>query len=258
MLEGKKGIIFGVANDHSIAWGIAKTLSNYGAELAITYQNDILLKRIKPLASSINCNFLIPCDVSDKTNIPNCFDLISKKWGKVDFVVHAIAHSDKKELSGRYINTSKENFLKTLDISCFSLTAIAKESKKLMDNGGSIISLSFYGSKKVMPNYNVMGVAKAALEISIKYLSVDLGKKNIRINGISASPMRTLSGAVIGNAREIFNYTKKHSPLNRNTSLEEIGNSALYLLSDLSTGVTGEIMYVDCGYKILGMPNPIN
>ena len=254
MLKNKKGIVFGIANDHSIAWGIANSLHKQGAEIAITYQNNTLLKRIIPLAKNINSELLIPCDVTKENDITKCFEKISNKWDSIDFIVHALAYSNKNELNGKYLNTTLDNFLNSLIISCYSLTSIAREGSKIIKNGGSIITLSFYGSKKVIPNYNVMGVSKAALEASVKYLSVDLGSKNIRINAISSGPMRTLSGAAIGNAREVFNYTKKNSPLKRNVDLEEIGNTAVYLASDLSSAVTGEILYVDCGYNILGMP----
>ncbi len=254
MLHNKKGIVFGIANDHSIAWGIAKNLSDQGAELAITYQNEIFYKRIEPLAKKINTELLLPCDITKIEEVDECFEKISKTWGKIDFIIHAIAYSNKDELAGRYIDTSLENFNKTLNISCFSLTQVAKKSLALMNEGGSIVTLSFYGGEKVIPNYNVMGVAKAALETSVKYLSIDLGKKKIRINAISAGPMRTLSGAAIKNSREIFNFIKENSPLNRNVDLNEIGNSAVYLVSDLSSAVTGEVLYVDCGYNIVGIP----
>ena len=256
MLKEKKGIILGIANDHSIAWGIAKSLSDQGAKIAMTYQNDVFLKRVKPLAKNIGVeeDMLIPCDVTKQDDIKNCFDKVEKNWDSIDFVIHAIAYSNKNELSGRYIDTTADNFLNTLNISCYSLTAIARESSKLMKNGGSILTLSFYGSKKVMPNYNVMGVAKAALETSIKYLSVDMGVSNIRVNAISAGPMRTLSGAAITNAREVFKFAQYNSPLKRNVTLNELGNTAIYLVSDLSSAVTGEVLYVDCGYNIMGMP----
>ena len=256
MLREKKGVILGIANDHSIAWGIAKSLSDQGAKIAITYQNEVFLKRVKPLAKSIGVEegMLIPCDVTKQDDIKYCFKKIEKNWDSIDFVIHAIAYSNKNELSGRYIDTTADNFLNTLNISCYSLTAIAREASKLMKNGGSILTLSFYGSKKVMPNYNVMGVAKAALETSIKYLSVDMGVTNIRVNAISAGPMRTLSGAAITNAREVFKFAQNNSPLKRNVTLNELGNTAIYLVSDLSSAVTGEVLYVDCGYNIMGMP----
>jgi len=255
MIKNKKGIIFGIANDHSIAWGIGKKLSEHGAEIGITYQNDTLLKRIKPLAKKINSDLLIKCDFSEENSIKNCFKEIEKKFNKIDFVIHAAAFSDKNELNGKYLNTSKNNFINTLNISCYSFTEISKYASEIMNDGGSLITLSFYGSNKVMPNYNVMGVAKAALETSVRYLSVDLGSKNIRVNAISSGPMRTLAGAAIANAREVYNYTQSNSALNRNVTMEEIGNSALYFVSDLSQSVTGEIHYVDCGFNIIGMPN---
>ena len=254
MLKNKKGIIFGIANDHSIAWGIAKKLSENGAELAITYQNETLLKRVKPLAEKVNSNLLIECDFSKTDSIKSCFEKIKTKFKNIDFVIHAAAFSDKNELNGKYINTSKNNFINTLNISCFSFTEISKHASKLMNDGGSLVTLSFYGSNKVIPNYNIMGVAKAALETSVKYLSVDLGSKNIRVNAISAGPMRTIAGAAVANARNVYNYTQKNSALQRNVTLEEIGNTALYFTSDLSNAVTGEIHYVDCGFNIVGIP----
>jgi len=255
MLKGKKGIIFGIANDHSIAWGIGKKLSEHGAQLAITYQNENLLKRVKPLANELASEILLQCDFSIESDIIKCFEAISKKWDSLDFIIHSVAYSDKEELNGRYIDTSKENFQNTLNISCYSFTKIAYLSSSLMKNGGSLITLTFNGSNKVMPCYNVMGIAKAALETSVKYLSTDLGEKNIRVNAISAGPMRTLSGAVIGKSREVFNYAKNNSPLKRNAELEEIGNAALYLVSEMSKSVTGEVLYVDCGLNIIGMTN---
>ena len=254
MLAGKKGIIFGIANDHSIAWGIAKKLRENGAVLGITYQNETLLKRVEPLAKEINSEFLIQCDFSNDKDIDECFKKISDKWNSIDFVVHAVAYSDKSELNGRYITTSKENFINTLNISCYSFTKIAHLFSSMMINGGSLITLTFYGSRKVVPTYNVMGIAKAALETSVKYLSVDLGNKKIRVNAISAGPMRTLSGAVIGKSREVYKFTQENSPLKRNVNLEEIGNTATYLVSDMSAAITGEIHYVDCGFNIIGMP----
>jgi enoyl-[acyl-carrier protein] reductase I len=256
MLTGKKGIIFGIANDHSIAWGIAKKLKENGAILGITYQNETLLKRVKPLANQLNSEFLIKCDFSNDTDLDKCFQKISDKWKSMDFIIHAVAYSDKMELNGRYIKTSRENFINTLNVSCYSFTKIACLFSSLMVNGGSLITLTFYGSSKVMPSYNVMGIAKAALETSVKYLSVDLGDKNIRVNAISAGPMRTLSGAVIEKSREVYKYTQENSPLKRNVHLEEIGNTAIYLASEMSGGVTGEIHYVDCGFNIVGMPKP--
>tara|TARA_B100000965_G_C19521202_1_gene726615 strand:- start:419 stop:1204 length:786 start_codon:yes stop_codon:yes gene_type:complete len=254
MLKNKKGIIFGIANDHSIAWGIAKKLYENNADLAITYQNESLLKRVKPLAEKVNSDLLIECDFSNEKSLENTIKTVKNKWGKIDFVIHAVAFSDKNELNGRYIDTSKNNFINSLNISCYSFTNLAKLSEPILNEGGSLLTLSFYGSKKVMPNYNVMGVAKAALETSVKYLSVDLGSKNIRVNAISAGPMRTLAGAAIANARQVYKFTQENSSLKRNVLLEEIGNSALYFVSNLSSAVTGEIHYVDCGYNIIGMP----
>ena len=254
MVKGKKGVIIGIANDHSIAWGIAKQLYLNGAELAITYQNNTLLKRVKPLADKVNSNIIVECDVNNERHLQKTLDIIKNKFGKIDFIIHAVAYSDKNELNGRYINTSKENFINSLSISCYSFTKIAKLFQPIMNDGGSLVTLSFHGANKVMPNYNVMGVAKAALETSVKYLSVDLGDQNIRVNAISAGPMRTLAGAAIANARDVFNYTSENASLKRNVNLEELGNSALYLVSDLSSAITGEIHYVDCGFNIVGMP----
>ena len=254
MINGKKGVIIGIANDHSIAWGIARQLHANGAELAITYQNETLLKRVKPLAEKVNSDIIIECDVNNEDHLLKTVDQIKKKFGTIDFIIHAVAYSDKNELNGRYIDTSKDNFINSLSISCYSFTKIAKLFQPIMNDGGSLVTLSFHGANKVMPNYNVMGVAKAALEASVKYLSVDLGDQNIRVNAISAGPMRTLAGAAIANARDVFNYTSKNSSLKRNVNLKELGNSALYLVSDLSSAITGEIHYVDCGFNIVGMP----
>ena len=254
MLKNKKGIVFGIANDHSIAWGIAKKLNENGAELAITYQNESLLKRVEPLAKKLNSDLLLECDFNKEGSLENTIRQITTKWDSVDFIVHAVAFSDKNELNGRYVETTKQNFINSLNISCYSFTKIAKLTQPFMKSGGSLITLSFYGSSKVMPNYNVMGVAKAALETSVKYLSVDLGSQNIRVNAISAGPMRTLAGAAIANARDVYKFTEVNSSLKRNVLLEELGNSALYLVSDLSSAVTGEIHYVDCGFNIVGMP----
>ena len=257
MLKNKKGLVFGIANNHSIAWGISKEIAKNNAEIAICYQNEILLKRVKPLSEQINSDILIECDFNNSDSINNTVNIIKKKWGTIDFIVHAVAFADKTELNGRYIDTSKENFINCLNISCFSLTSLAKSFEPIMNQGGSILTLSFYGSNKVIPNYNLMGVAKAALETSVKYLSVDLGQKNIRVNAISAGPMRTIAGAAINNAREVFKFTEKNSALNRNAQLDEIGKSALYLISDMSSAVTGEVHYVDCGYNIIGMPRDL-
>ena len=254
MIKGKKGIVIGIANDHSIAWGIAKQLHDNGAELAITYQNNTLLKRVKPLADKVNSNILVECDVNNEDHLQNTFTQIKKKFGTIDFIIHAVAYSDKNELNGRYVDTSKDNFINSLSISCYSFTRIAKIFQPIINPGGSLVTLSFHGASKVMPNYNVMGVAKAALETSVKYLSVDLGDQNVRVNAISAGPMRTLAGAAIANARDVFKYTSENSSLKRNVNLDELGNSALYLVSDLSSAITGEIHYVDCGFNIVGMP----
>ena len=256
LMKNKKGLIMGVANNHSLAWGIASALHEHGANLAFTYQGESFKKRVSPLAETVNSNLLFDCDVTNKEQIKNIFSILSKEWKGIDFIVHGIAYSDRNELTGRYIDTSKENFLKTLEVSCFSLTEISKIAEPFMNDDGSILTLSFGGATKVMPNYNVMGIAKAALEASVRYLAVDYGKKGIRVNAISAGPMRTLSGAGVGGAREIYNYAEKYSPLKGKLSLENVGSAGLYLLSDLSKGVTGEIHYVDLGYNIIGMPKP--
>ena len=255
MLKNKKGVVFGIANNHSIAWGISKELAKNGAKIAIGYQNDILLKRVKPLSEEINSDILIECDFNKSESINNAVTKIKKEWVNIDFIIHAVAFADKNELNGRYINTSKDNFINCLDISCYSLTSLARAFSPIINDGGSILTLSFYGSNKVIPNYNLMGVAKAALETSIKYLSIDLGEKNIRVNAISAGPMRTIAGAAINNARAVYNFTEKNSALKRNVHLDEIGKSALYFVSNLSSAVTGEVHYVDCGYNIIGMPS---
>ena len=257
LLKGKKGLIMGVANDRSIAWGIAKKLSEYGAELAFTYLGDALKKRVIPLAESLKSNFTLSCDVEKKEDIVKTFDDIKNKWGNLDFVVHAIAFSDRSELSGEYINTSRENFLKSMLISCFSLTEISKEAAKIMNKGSSILTLT-YESSKVIPNYNVMGVCKAALESSVKYLARDLGSKGIRVNAISAGPIKTLAASAIGDAKFLYKWNEDHSLLKRNVDINDVGSSALYLLSDLAAAVTGEIHYVDAGYTKVGMPNPKN
>jgi len=257
LLKGKKGLIMGVANERSIAWGIAKKLSEYGAELAFTYLGDSLKKRVIPLAESLKSNFTISCDVEKKEDVIRTFDEIKKKWGNLDFVVHAIAFSDRSELSGEYLNTTRENFLKSMLISCFSFTEIAREASKIMSKGSSMLTLT-YESSKVIPNYNVMGVCKAALETSVKYLARDLGSKGIRVNAISAGPIKTLAASAIGDAKFLYKWSEDHSLLKRNVDINDIGGSALYLLSDLSAAVTGEIHYVDAGYNKVGMPNPKN
>jgi enoyl-[acyl-carrier protein] reductase I len=257
LMKGKRGLVMGIANDHSIAWGIAKTLAEQGAELAFTYQGDALGKRVKPLAQSLGADTVLPCDVEDIASVDRVFAALREKWGGLDFVVHAIAFSDKNELKGRYADTTRENFSRTMLISCFSFTEIARRAAELMpDTGGAMITLTFGGSTRVMPNYNVMGVAKAALEASVRYLAADFGRRAIRINAISAGPVRTLAGSGIGDARAMFAFEQKHSLLGRGVTLDELGGSALYLLSDLSGGVTGEIHYVDSGYNVISMPRP--
>jgi enoyl-[acyl-carrier protein] reductase I len=258
LMKGKRGLIMGVANDHSIAWGIAKVLAAQGAEIAFTYQGEALGKRVKPLAEQIGVALVLPCDVEDIASVDAVFETLRAKWGRLDFLVHAIGFTDKNELRGRYADTTRENFSRTMVISCFSFTEIAKRAADMMTDGGSILTLTFGGSVRVMPNYNVMGVVKAALEASVRYLAADFGRTRIRVNAISAGPVRTLAGAVIGDSRTMFAFQQKHSPLGRGVTLDELGGSALYLLSDLSTGVTGEIHYVDSGYNIIAMPHPDN
>jgi enoyl-[acyl-carrier protein] reductase I len=256
LMKGKRGLIMGVANDHSIAWGIAKTLHEHGAELAFTYQGDALKKRVEPLAQSVGSKFLMPCDVEDISTVDAVFDAIRKNWGTMDFLVHAVAFSDKNELKGRYADSTRENFIRTMVISCYAFTEAAKRAAALMPNGGSMVTLTYNGGDRAMPNYNVMGVAKAGLEASVRYLAVDLGAQKIRVNAISAGPIRTLAGAGIGDARYMFAFQQKHSPLGRGITLEELGGAGLYLLSDLSGGVTGEIHFVDSGYNVIAMPQP--
>ena len=257
LVKGKKGLIMGVANERSIAWGIAKRLSENGAELAFTYLGDALKKRVAPLAESVNSKFLLDCNVENKDDIIKTFQEIKNKWGQLDFVVHAIAFSDRAELSGEYINTSRENFAKSMLVSCFSFTEIAKEASKIMKAGSSMLTLT-YESTKVVPNYNVMGVCKAALESSVKYIARDLGSKGIRVNAISAGPIKTLAASAIGDAKFLYKWSADHSLLKRNVDINDVGKSALYLLSDLAGGVTGEIHYVDAGYNKVGMPDPKN
>ncbi len=257
LMKGKRGLVMGIANDHSIAWGIAKTLAAHGAELAFTYQGDALGRRVKPLAESLKVDTVLPCDVENLASVDAVFDALRDKWGELDFLVHAIAFSDKNELKGRYADTTRDNFSRTMLISCFSFTELAKRAAEMMPaSGGAMITLTFGGSLRVMPNYNVMGVAKAALEASVRYLASDCGSRGIRVNAISAGPVRTLAGSGIGDARAMFGFQQKHSPLGRGVTLDELGGSALYLLSDLSGGVTGEIHYVDSGYNIISMPRP--
>jgi len=256
LMQDKRGLVMGVANDHSIAWGIARTLAAEGATLAFTYQGEALGKRVRPLAQSLGSTLIIPCDVEDVASVDAVFSEIGRSWGSLDFVVHAIAFSNKSELKGRYADTSRENFIQTMVISCFSFTEVARRAAALMPTGGALVTLTFGGSTRVMPNYNVMGVAKAALEASVRYLAADFGPKRIRVNAISAGPVRTLAGAGIADARLMFNFQQQHAPLRRSVALEEIGGAALYLLSDLSTGVTGDTHYVDGGYNIMAMPHP--
>lgn len=256
LMKGKKGVIMGVANDHSIAWGVAKSLAVAGAKLAFSYQSETLKKRVQPLANSINSDIVLPCDVEDSKQVQKFFSDVQDKLGKIDFLVHAIAFSDKEQLKGAYFNTTKDNFIRTMIISCYSFTEIVREAQKIMKDGGSIITLTFEGSNRVMPNYNVMGLAKAALESSVRYLSADFGDRNIRVNAISPGPMRTLAGGGIADARAMYNFHKRHSPLRRAVTLNEIGGTAIYLLSDLSTGVTGGVHYVDAGYNIISTPRP--
>lgn len=253
LMAGKRGLIMGVANERSIAWGIAKSLADHGAELAFTFQGEALQKRVEPLAASIGSSLVIPCDVSGENGIEEAFSNLKKHWDSIDFVVHAIGFSDKDELKGKYINTSRKNFLNSMDISCYSFTEVARHATPMMTKGGSLLTLSYYGAEKVMPHYNVMGLAKAALEASVRYLAVDLGGDNIRVNAISAGPIKTLAASGIGDFRYILKWNQYNAPLKRNTSLEDVGGSALYLLSDLSSGVTGEILHVDSGYHVVGM-----
>ncbi|AHC39090.1 enoyl-ACP reductase [Ehrlichia muris AS145] len=253
IMKGKKGLIIGIANDKSLAWGIAKTLAMHGADIAVTYLSDVFKKRIDPLVESIGVKLVLQCDVSKEDTVDSMFAQLSNEWESIDFLVHAVAFSDKNELKGRYIDTSLNNFLTSMHISCYSLTYLAKKAEKVMCNGGSILTLSYYGAQKVMPHYNVMGVCKAALEASVKYLAVDLGSQNIRVNAISAGPVRTLASSGIGDFHYILTWNKYNAPLRRNTTIEDVGGAALYLLSDLGKGTTGEILYVDSGYHAIGM-----
>jgi len=256
LMAGKKGLIMGVANNRSIAWGIADFLSRHGAQMAFTYQGEALGKRVKPLATSVGSSIVLPCDVEDEKSMDKVFSTLKKEWGGLDFLVHAIAYSDKEELKGPYVNTTRDNFTRSLAVSCYSFTALAQRAAPLMADGGSLVTLSFSGAERVVPNYNVMGVAKAALEASVKYLAADLGPQKIRVNAISAGPMRTLAGSAIAGAKHIYRWSEEHSPLNQSVALDDIGGAALYLLSDLSKSVTGEIHHVDSGYNIIGMPAP--
>lgn len=253
LMAGKRGLIMGVANDRSIAWGIAQVCAAHGAELAFTYQGEALQKRVLPLANSLNAPIIEPCDVSDEESLDKLFAVIREKWGHLDFVVHGIAYSDKTELDGHYVNTTRANFLKTMDISCYSFTAVAQRALPLMKDGGSLLTLSYIGAERVMPHYNVMGVAKAALEASVRYLSVDLGPQNVRVNAISAGPIKTLAASGIGDFRYILRWNEINAPMRRNVTQMEVGHTALYLLSDLGTGMSGEVLYVDAGYHNIGM-----
>jgi len=253
LMAGKRGLIMGVANDRSLAWGIASVCAAQGAELAFTYQGDALQKRVTPLAQSVGSKLILPCDVTDEASVDALFAAITKEWGEIDFLVHAIAYSDKNELDGLYADTTRENFLRTMDISCYSFTALARRAAPLMTKGGSLLTLSYLGAERVMPHYNVMGVAKAALEASVRYLAVDMGSKGIRVNAISAGPIKTLAASGIGDFRYILKWNEINAPMKRNVTTIEVGNSALYLLSDLGTGVTGEILHVDAGYHNVGM-----
>jgi enoyl-[acyl-carrier protein] reductase I len=254
LMAGKRGLIMGVANDHSIAWGIAKTLHEHGAELAFTYQGEAFGKRVRPLVETIGAKLVVQADVVDDQSLERAFGEIERKWGRLDFLVHAIAYSDKNELKGRYVDTTRANFRTSMEISCYSFTDVARRASHLMKNGGAMITLTYAGSMRVMPSYNVMGVAKAALEASVRYLAADLGRDGIRVNAISPGPMRTLAGSGVGGARLVYNWYKNYSPLKKTVELPHVGNAALYFLSDLSAGVTGEIHYVDAGFNITGMP----
>ncbi|MBW3242475.1 Enoyl-[acyl-carrier-protein] reductase [NADH] [Tritonibacter mobilis] len=253
LMAGKRGLIMGLANDKSIAWGIAKACAEAGAELAFSYQGEALKKRVDPLAGQLGSDIVLPCDVADEASIDALFAALEEKWGKLDFIVHAIGFSDKSELRGRYVDTSRANFQMTMDISVYSFTAVAKRAEKMMDEGGSMLTLTYYGAEQVMPHYNVMGVAKAALEASVKYLAEDLGKDGIRVNAISAGPIKTLAASGIGDFRYIMKWNEYNSPLRRNVTTDDVGKSALYLLSDLASGVTGENLHVDAGYHVVGM-----
>ncbi|MFO1189108.1 MAG: enoyl-ACP reductase FabI [Alphaproteobacteria bacterium] len=253
LMAGKKGLIMGVANDRSLAWGIARTVAAHGADVAFTYQGEALQKRVLPLAESLGSRIVLPCDVTDAASMDAVFAHLSKAWGKIDFLVHAIAFSDKEELKGRYLDTTAENFNRTMAISCYSFTALCQRAAALMADGGSLLTLSYYGAERVMPHYNVMGVAKAALEASVRYLAMDLGKQRIRVNAISAGPIKTLAASGIGDFRYILKWNEYNSPLRRNVTIDEVGGAGLYLLSDISSAVTGEVHHVDCGYNVVGM-----
>lgn len=256
LMAGKRGLIMGVANDHSIAWGVAQALARQGAALAFTYQGESFERRVRPLADSVGGRLVLPCDVEDDASLDSVFAALASEWGHIDFLVHAIAYSDKEELKGRYLDTTRANFLRTMNISCYSFTDIARRAAAIMPQGGSLVTLTYEGAVRVMPNYNVMGVAKAALESSVRYLAAELGGQAVRVNAISAGPMRTLAGSAIGNARYVYRYARDAAPLRRNVTLEDIGGAGLYLLSNLSSGVTGEIHYVDAGANAIGIPMP--
>jgi enoyl-[acyl-carrier protein] reductase I len=255
LMAGKRGLVLGVANNRSIAWGITKACHAQGAEIALTYQGEAIKKRVEPLAAGIGSKLVLPCDVTDEASVEAVFKTLGETWGSIDFLVHAVAFSDKEELDGRYVDTSQDNFVQTLLISCYSFTALAKRAERLMPNGGSLLTLTYYGAEKVMPHYNVMGVAKAALEASVRYLAADLGKGGIRVNAISAGPIKTLASSGISDFRYILKWNEYNSPLRRTVSVDEVGGGALYLLSDLSRGVTGEILHIDAGYHVIGMKN---
>ncbi|MBX3516598.1 MAG: enoyl-ACP reductase FabI [Rhodospirillales bacterium] len=253
LLAGKRGLIMGVANDRSIAWGIARAAVAHGAEVAFTYQGEALRKRVLPLAQSLGCDLVLPCDVTDTASLDQVFATLAERWGGLDFVLHAIAFSDKEQLKGRYVDTTAENFAETMLVSCYSFTAVCRQAEKLMPNGGSLLTLSYMGAERVMPHYNVMGVAKAALEASVRYLAADLGRQNIRVNAISAGPMKTLAASGIGDFRFILRWNQYNAPLRRNVTLDDVAGAGVYILSDLSSGVSGEVHYVDCGYNVIGM-----
>ncbi len=255
-MAGKRGLILGVANDRSIAWGIAQALAAQGADLAFTYQGASFERRVRPLAESLGSRIALPCDVTEEEDLDRLFDALSSHWDDIDFLVHAVAFSNKEELRGRFVDTTLENFLQTMHVSCYSFTSITRRAAAMMSDGGSCLTLSYIGAERVMPNYNVMGVAKAALEASVRYMAADLGAERIRVNALSAGPMRTLAGSAIANARQVYRYSQEASPLRRHVELSEIGDSALYLLSDLSKAVTGTVHYVDCGFHAVGMPRP--
>jgi enoyl-[acyl-carrier protein] reductase I len=256
LMQGKRGLIVGVANERSLAWGIAKAAAAHGAELAFTYQGDALGKRVRPLAESLGNDFVLECDVTNEASIESVFAAIDKRWGGLDFAVHAVAFAEPSELKGRYVDTKRENFLRSLDISCYSFTDLARRASERMSAGGSLLTLTYIGAERVMPHYNLMGVAKAALEASVQYLAADLGGQNIRVNAISAGPIKTLAASGIGDFRYILKWNQLNSPLKRNVTIEDVGGAGLYLLSDLGSGVTGEVLHVDCGYHVVGMKAP--